>query len=119
MNSFDTLSRRTGRRAVLQMLGAGALGASGLARAQGAWPSKPIRIVVPFAAGVSPDVVARLVGEPLSRALGQPVVIDNRAGAAGIIGAEVAAKSAPDGYTLFMAVNSIMGVNPNVYAKLP
>jgi tripartite-type tricarboxylate transporter receptor subunit TctC len=119
MNSFDSLPRRPGRRAVLQMLGAGALGAAGLARAQAAWPTKPIRIVVPFAAGVSPDVVARLIGEPLSRALGQPVVIDNRAGAAGIIGAEVAAKSAPDGYTLFMTVNSIMGVNPNVYAKLP
>lgn len=108
------------RRAVLQILGGAALGAAtGLAHAQGPWPNKPIRIVVPFAAGVSPDVVARLVSEPLSRALGQPVVIDNRAGAAGIIGADAAAKSAPDGYTLFMTVNSIMGVNPNVYARLP
>ncbi len=86
---------------------------------QGAWPAKPIRIIVPFAAGVSPDVVARLISEPLARALGQPVVVDNRAGAAGIIGAEAAARSAPDGYTLFMTVNSIMGVNPNVYTKLP
>lgn len=83
------------------------------------WPEKPIKMVVPFAAGVSPDVVARMIAEPLGRALGQPVVIDNRAGAAGIIGAEVAARSAGDGYTLFMSVNSIMGINPSVYAKLP
>jgi tripartite-type tricarboxylate transporter receptor subunit TctC len=83
------------------------------------WPSRPIRIEVPFAAGVSPDVVSRMLAEPLGKALGQPVVVDNRAGAAGIIGAEVAARSAPDGYTLFMAVNSIVGINPHVYSKLP
>jgi tripartite-type tricarboxylate transporter receptor subunit TctC len=87
--------------------------------AQGKWPDRPIKVIVPFAAGVSPDVVTRIVSEPLSRALGQPVVIDNRAGAAGIIGAELAAKSPGDGYTLFMTVNSIMGINPNVYTKLP
>ena len=88
-------------------------------RAQGKWPEKPIRLVVPFAAGVSPDVVARIVSEPLGRALGQPLLVDNRAGAAGIIGAELAAKSPGDGYTLFMTVNSIMGINPNVYTRLP
>lgn len=92
---------------------------AGGASAQDPWPSKPIRFVVPFAAGVSPDVVARIISDPLSRALGQPVVVDNRAGAAGIIGADIAAKSPPDGYTIFMTVNSIMGVNPNVYTKLP
>lgn len=108
------------RRAALQRFAAAAatLAAPPLI-AQGRWPDKPIRIVVPFAAGVSPDVVTRIVSDPLARALGQPIVIDNRAGAAGIIGAEVAAKSPGDGYTLFMAVNSIMGVNPNVYTKLP
>lgn len=88
-------------------------------RAQAPWPSKPIKLVVPFAAGVSPDVVARILAEPLGRALGQPLLVDNRAGAAGIIGAELAAKSPGDGYTLFMTVNSIMGINPNVYTKLP
>jgi tripartite-type tricarboxylate transporter receptor subunit TctC len=108
------------RRAALARLGAASLAAAATPLwAQGRWPEKPIRIVVPFAAGVSPDVVARIVGEPLGRALGQPVVIDNRAGAAGIIGAEIAAKSPADGYTLFMTVNSIMGINPNVYTKLP
>jgi len=108
------------RRAALGHLGAAAFaGAAPPLFAQGRWPEKPIRIVVPFAAGVSPDVVTRIISEPLGRALGQPIVIDNRAGAAGIIGAEVAAKSPADGYTLFMAVNSIMGINPNVYVKLP
>jgi tripartite-type tricarboxylate transporter receptor subunit TctC len=108
------------RRAALGRLGATALAiATPPLLAQGPWPQKPIRIVVPFAAGVSPDVVTRIISEPLGRALGQPVVIDNRAGAAGIIGAEVAAKSPADGYTLFMTVNSIMGINPNVYVKLP
>lgn len=107
------------RRQLLQLAAAGAAtGLLPLSRAQG-WPAKPIRLVVPFAAGVSPDVVARLLSEPMSKALGQPVVVDNRAGAAGIIGAEAAARSAGDGYTLFMAVNSIMGVNPHIYGKLP
>jgi tripartite-type tricarboxylate transporter receptor subunit TctC len=109
---------RVSRRAFTALAASGLLGA-GTARASLPWPSKPLRIVVPFAAGISPDVVSRLLAEPLGKALGQPVVIDNRAGAAGIIGAEVAAKSPPDGYTLFMAVNSIVGINPHVYARLP
>ncbi|MDQ7999512.1 MAG: tripartite tricarboxylate transporter substrate binding protein [Pseudomonadota bacterium] len=109
------------RRQALLRLAAATLAPSAFAtaRAQGRWPEKPIKLVVPFAAGVSPDVVARIVSEPLGRALGQPLVIDNRAGASGIIGAEVAAKSPGDGYTLFMTVNSIMGINPNVYTRLP
>ncbi|MBA2963679.1 MULTISPECIES: Bug family tripartite tricarboxylate transporter substrate binding protein [Ramlibacter] len=107
------------RRTVLGTLGAAALTASTAVRAQGKWPDKPIKLVVPFAAGVSPDVVSRILAEPLGRALGQPLIIDNRAGAAGIIGAEVAARSPGDGYTLFMTVNSIMGINPAVYTKLP
>lgn len=112
--------KRFSRRTVLAHLGAAsaALAAPPL-MAQGKWPDRSIKIIVPFAAGVSPDVVTRIVSEPLSRALGQPVVIDNRAGAAGIIGAEIAAKSPGDGYTLFMTVNSIMGINPNVYTRLP
>lgn len=111
------------RRKALTRLAAATLAptafATTAARAQGKWPDKPIKLVVPFAAGVSPDVVARIVSEPLGRALGQPLLVDNRAGAAGIIGAEVAAKSPGDGYTLFMTVNSIMGINPNVYTRLP
>ena len=64
------------------------------------YPTKPIRIIVPFAAGGPTDIVARTVGQQLTIALAQPVVIDNRPGAGGVVGADLAAKSAPDGYTL-------------------
>src|SRR5882724_4607411 len=67
-----------------------------------AYPSKPVRLIVPFAAGGGNDNVARLVGKRLSDSLGQPLLIDNRPGAGGALGAELAAKSAPDGYTLFL-----------------
>jgi tripartite-type tricarboxylate transporter receptor subunit TctC len=82
------------------------------------WPSKPIRIVVPFPPGGATDLVARAVAEPLSRQLGQPVVIDNKGGAAGAIGMAEVAKAAPDGYTLGIATVSTHAVNPAVYKKL-
>lgn len=117
------MHQRPSRRTAFAALAAFAFAVAGSALpafAQASkWPEKPIRLIVPFAAGVSPDVVSRIIADPLGRALGQPVVIDNRAGAAGIIGAEAAARSPADGYTLFMTVNSIMGINPSVYAKLP
>ena len=84
-----------------------------------AWPSKPIRIVIAQAPGSATDVISRVVANPLSESLGQPIVIDARPGAGGVLGTEVAARSAPDGYTLFMANNSTHGSNPAVYAKLP
>jgi len=83
------------------------------------WPTKPIRIVIAQAPGSATDVISRVVGNQLSEALGQPIVIDARPGAGGALGTEVAARSAPDGYTLFMANNSTHGSNPAVYAKLP
>ncbi len=89
------------------------------AQSAAAYPAKPIRFIVPFPAGISPDVVARLLAEKVSQSIGQPVVVENRPGAAGIIGAEAAAKSAPDGYTMFMSVLSIMAFNPHVYPKVP
>ena len=89
------------------------------ALAQEAWPSRPVRLVVPFAAGGATDVVARALGKDLSELWGQPVVIDNRGGAGGNIGADIVAKSPPDGYTLLMASGSILTVNPHIYAKLP
>jgi tripartite-type tricarboxylate transporter receptor subunit TctC len=83
-----------------------------------AYPEHPIRMVVPFAAGGNADIVARIVGAPMSAALGQPIVIDNRAGAGGSIGAEVVARSEPDGYTLLVGSNGPLTVNPFVQAKL-
>jgi len=89
------------------------------AQAQASWPNKPIRMVVPFAPGSSPDIVARLLGQRLSERLGQPVVVDNRAGAGGMLGAEAVAKSPADGNTLFFMVNSVVTMNQFVYKKLP
>jgi tripartite-type tricarboxylate transporter receptor subunit TctC len=93
-------------------------GVSNSALAQ-TWPSKPIRIVIAQAPGSATDVISRVVGNQLSESLGQPIVIDARPGAGGVLGTEVAARSASDGYTLFMANNSTHGSNPAVYAKLP
>jgi len=82
------------------------------------YPSKPIRLIVPFAAGGGNDNIARLVGKRLNESLGQPLVIDNRPGAGGVLGAELAAKSAPDGYTLFLGGVGSHAVNPNLIEKL-
>ena len=86
--------------------------------AQG-YPSKPIRLLVPFAAGGTTDVIARLVGQKLSEALGQQFVIDNRSGANGNVGTEIAVKAQSDGYTLVMSYDGTMAINPSMYKKLP
>jgi tripartite-type tricarboxylate transporter receptor subunit TctC len=83
------------------------------------YPTKPIRLVVPFPAGGSLDVVARAIGQKLTEAWGQPVVIDNRPGAGGNIGADVVAKSAPDGYTILEGALSTHAVNVSLYARMP
>src|SRR6185295_12562997 len=83
------------------------------------YPAKPLRIIVAQAPGAQSDLFARLLGQKLAEGLGQPVVTDPRPGAGGAIGAETAARSAPDGYTLLMATNSTHGSNPVLYAKLP
>jgi len=84
----------------------------------GVYPSRPIRLIVPFAPGGSNDIMARLVGQKFSEALGQQVVIDNRAGGSGIIGTDLAAKAAPDGYTMLM-MSLTFAVNPSLFRKLP
>ena len=91
----------------------------GAAQAQTAWPTKPIRIIVGFAPGGSTDVTARIIAQALSERLGQPVLIENRAGAGGNIGAEATAKADPDGYTLLMATSSTFAANPALYKSLP
>lgn len=83
------------------------------------WPSKPLKIVVNFPPGGAADQIARAVGQPLQASLGQPVVIENRAGSGGNIGGEVVAKSPADGYTLLMSSGGMVSVNPHIYAKMP
>jgi len=95
-----------------------AAGAHNSALAQ-AWPVKPIRIVIAQAPGSATDFISRVVANPLGDALRQPIVIDARPGAGGALGTEIAARSAPDGYTLFMGNNSTHGSNPAIYPKLP
>ena len=87
--------------------------------AETAYPSRPITLVIPFPAGGSTDVVGRLIGKTLGDKLGQPVTIDNRAGAGTIIGATYAAKAAPDGYTLLISSGTTFTVNPAIQPKLP
>src|SRR5262249_25421120 len=84
-----------------------------------AWPSKPIRIVVNFPPGGAADQIARAVAPQLQTALGQTVVVENRAGSGGNIGGEAVAKSPPDGYTLLMSSGGMVSVNPHIYAKMP
>jgi tripartite-type tricarboxylate transporter receptor subunit TctC len=83
------------------------------------WPAKPIKIIVPFPPGQSTDILARVMADQLTKALGQQVIAENRPGAGGSIGADVAAKSAPDGYTLLMVTISTHGIAPAIYPKLP
>ncbi len=83
------------------------------------YPTRPIRLVVGFPPGGATDVIARVVGQPLAARLGQPVVVDNRPGSNGNIAAELAAKARPDGYTLALGSDSLFGINPHLYAKMP
>ena len=83
------------------------------------WPVKPVHIVVPFTSGGSTDIVARIIAAKLTTSLGQPVIVDNRAGAGGTLGSDFVAKSPADGYTLLMGTSSTMAIAPNIYNKLP
>src|SRR6185436_13385772 len=83
------------------------------------WPSRALRVIVPFAPGGATDIPARLLAPKLQEALGQPVVIENRTGAGGIIGMQAGAQAAPDGYTLLMATNAEIVMHPSIYPKLP
>ena len=104
--------RRVSLRAVLALLAM----LAGLAGAQ--YPTKPLRIVVPIPPGGAPDVAARIIGEALARQVGQAVVIDNRTGSNGNIAGDGVAKAAPDGYTLLLAQDSLITVNPHIYGKM-
>ncbi len=89
------------------------------ARAQEAWPTRPLRIVVAFATGSGNDVIARLLAPKFSAALGQPVTVENRTGAGGIIGTDAVAKAAPDGYVIGLGTSSQLVMNPALYRSMP
>jgi tripartite-type tricarboxylate transporter receptor subunit TctC len=95
------------------------LAASRSALAQGTWPQRPVRLVVPAPAGSSLDIIARLLGDRLKDKWGQPVVVENRPGAGGMLGTDVAAKAAPDGHTMVLSFNGPIAFAPYLYAKVP
>ncbi|MCP3023274.1 Bug family tripartite tricarboxylate transporter substrate binding protein [Cupriavidus basilensis] len=106
------------RRALLAL----ALGGTSLMTSHAmadAYPAKPVRVVVPYAAGGGSDIVARALGEKLSKKLGQPIIVDNKAGASGIIGTDAVAKAAPDGYTLLVTITQSVLTNQFLYNRLP
>jgi tripartite-type tricarboxylate transporter receptor subunit TctC len=106
------------RRHLLALASASLLPA-GLVHAQSAWPTKAVRIVVPFAPGGTTDILARAMAPELSKAFGQPFVVDNKPGAGGNVGSAEVAKSAPDGYTLLMGTVGTHGINASLYPKMP
>jgi tripartite-type tricarboxylate transporter receptor subunit TctC len=110
------------RRTALNLVAAAVTSLVGLvpfaAHAQAAWPNKPIRVIVPFAAGSTTDIIARAIADKMGASLGQTLVIDNRGGASGTIGQMAVATAAPDGYTI-MVHSSSHTVSPSTFAKLP
>jgi len=110
---------RITRRTLVRTLAAGGAAIALPTWAQQAWPNKPVRIIVPFAAGGTTDILARAIAPELSKAFGQQFIVDNRAGAGGNVGADIVAKSAPDGYTLLMGTVGTHGINRALYPKLP
>jgi len=108
---------RIGKQFVL-IIGALLLIASPIANAQN-WPTKPIKLIIPFAAGGTTDILGRLLAQQLTKDLGQNVIVENKPGAGGNIAAEFVAQSAADGYTIMLASGSMLTVNPNLYKKLP
>src|SRR5438445_5136211 len=106
------------RRGFITLLGGTVLMLAAGANATESFPTRPMRLIVPYPAGGGTDIVGRVLGQKLHESLGQPIVIDNRGGAGGTIGTALAAKSAPDGYTLLLVPTSHV-INPSIYAKLP
>src|SRR5215469_5239033 len=106
------------RRDFTILVGSAALILPVAADAVEAFPNRPIRLVVPYPPGGGTDIVGRILGEKLGASLGQPIVVDNRGGAGGVLGTEIVVKAAPDGYTLLLVPTSHV-INPSIYAKLP
>jgi tripartite-type tricarboxylate transporter receptor subunit TctC len=111
-------SRRTWLAQAGTLAGAAMLGGVGQALAQPSYPSKPIRLVVPYPAGGGTDTVGRMIGQRLAEAWGQPVVVDNKPGASGMLGNDTVAKAAPDGYTVLLAITALIQ-SPSLYKRMP
>lgn len=107
------------KRTMRAIAGALALILGTAALAQGTYPNRPIKLIVGFPAGQATDVIARTAARKLQEALGQSVVVENKPGAAGIIGSEFVSKASPDGYTLLVGSSGTMAINPSLYSKLP
>jgi tripartite-type tricarboxylate transporter receptor subunit TctC len=117
---------RTPRRALVSSLGGAVpllVGARAAAQRRSPgpedWPRQTVRLVVPFAAGGSTDVAARILAERMGQTLGQSVVVENRSGSAGLVGAEAVAKAQPDGHTLLMATTGLLSIAPHLYPQMP
>jgi tripartite-type tricarboxylate transporter receptor subunit TctC len=117
MSTFRLGTRSSAARSLTVAIALAAVWAP--ASAQDTYPTKPIRIIAQFQPGTSTDILARVVAQKFTEAWGQQVVVDNRPGAGGIVGTEIGARAAPDGYTLTMGVSSAFGINPSLYSKLP
>ena len=114
------MTRHTFSRSIAMLAGcAGLVVAAGLAQAQSAYPVKPVRVVVPFPAGGTSDILARLIGAKLHESWGQQLVVDNRPGANGNIGAEITARAVPDGHTLILMDVGALAISPSLFPKLP
>ncbi|OEZ28973.1 Bug family tripartite tricarboxylate transporter substrate binding protein [Variovorax boronicumulans] len=119
-NATETVAVESRRRFISIGAAAGLVGAAPWAFAQdGGYPKQPIKLIVPFAAGSGTDAVARITAQMLGEALKASVIVDNRAGASGVIAAELVAKAPPDGYTLFMTTNTTHSANPSLMKSLP
>jgi len=106
------------RRDFITLLGGAMMLPAASAGAAEPFPTRPMRLIVPYPPGGGTDIVGRVLGQKLHESLGQPVIIDNRGGAGGTLGTAIAAKAAPDGYTLVLVPTSHV-INPSIYARLP
>ena len=118
-----TLKTATHKRSALKLMAVGCILAANLiatqAISQPAWPTKPVKIVVPFAPGGTTDILARAMAPELSKAFGQTFIVENKAGAGGNLGSDIVAKSAADGYTILMGTVGTHGINVSLYEKMP
>lgn len=117
--NFSQMNRRSVLQGMAALGGSGVLGTALAQTGKAAWPMKPVRLVVPFNPGGATDIIARTVGEALSQRIGQPVVVDNKGGAAGILGTQTVVKAPADGHTLLLSLSTSMLINQFLYTKLP